>query len=59
MFYELDNKDNEIFNKVSELTYTDYYINDNKINIQNMISMIEDLIYIIEDLQEKLKEHDE
>ena len=53
MYYKLDNKDIEMILKISEITTTDFGVEDNFIPVDNLMSLLEELLIHYENLEEK------
>ena len=53
MYYKLDNKDIEMILKISEITTTDFGVEDNFIPVDNLMSLLEELLIHYESLEEK------
>lgn len=53
MYYKLDNKDIEMILKISEITTTDFGVEDNFIPVDNIMSLLEELLIHYESLEEK------
>ena len=57
MKYKLNEKDLQIINKVSSITFTDYQIdNQDYIEADNLVSAIIDLLYEVDYLKEKIED---
>lgn len=54
MYYKLNNGDMKVYNQVVEHTCTDYDLTGNFLPVENMFSMVEDLLNEIHNLEEKL-----
>lgn len=64
MYYKLDEKDKEIIEKASDLTFEDYEMEGNFINVEKLMICIENLINEIdlqveayEDLKQELEDN--
>ncbi|MBE6156953.1 MAG: hypothetical protein E7161_04355 [Firmicutes bacterium] len=53
MYLKLDNKELEKLKRASDITSTDYELLGNLMPAKNMMSVIEDLLYEIDRLEEK------
>ena len=53
IYYELDEEDKKILEKVQKITVTDYEEKGEYIPVENFICIIEDLLMEIDSLQEK------
>ena len=53
MFYKLDNKEMKLIDKASEISCTDYDLTGNFIPVENMMSIIEDLLLELDAMQER------
>ena len=56
MFYKMDEDDEKIYKRVKEITLTDYEKKGDFIDIENIWSMIEDLICEIDHKEEELND---
>lgn len=56
MRYKLPENELKIINKASDITITDYEVKNGKISINNLISIIEDLLDEIDRREEKIEE---
>lgn len=56
MYYKLSDKELELILKIGEITLTNYQIESGYIPSDNFISLLEDLYYEYESLQEKYKQ---
>lgn len=59
MYYKLNENEYQRIQKVSDLTNTDYELNGNFIPVENLMSVIEDLVYELNNLEEKYKDLEE
>lgn len=55
MRYKLPENELKIINKASDITITDYEVKNGKISINNLISIIEDLLDEIDRREEKIE----
>ena len=56
MYYKLDEKEQEYIKQAQEHTCTDYDVEGDFISVDAMMSCIEDLLYEIDYLQEKIED---
>lgn len=58
MYIRIDDLGEELYKKVKEITFTNYAIDEDRtlISIENLIGMIEDLVYSYEHKQEELED---
>lgn len=59
MYYKLNENEYQRIQKVSNLTNTDYELNGSFIPVENLMSVIEDLVYELNNLEEKYKDLEE
>ena len=59
MYYKLNENEYQRIQKVSNLTNTDYELNGNFIPVENLMSVIEDLVYELNNLEKKYKDLEE
>ena len=59
MYYKLNENEYQRIQRVSDLTNTDYELNGNFIPVENLLSVIEDLVYELNNLEEKYKDLEE
>ena len=59
MYYKLNETEYQRIQKISDLTNTDYELNGNFIPVENLLSVIEDLVYELNNLEEKYKDLEE
>ena len=56
IYYELDEKEKRVIDRASDLTFTDYQLRGNDIEIETFITIIEDLICEVEHQKEKYED---
>lgn len=56
IYYELNEKEKKIIDRASDLTFTDYELKGNDIEIETFISIIEDLICEVDKKQEEYEQ---
>lgn len=59
MYYKLNESEYQRIQTVSNLTNTDYELNGSFIPVENLMSVIEDLVYELNNLEEKYKDLEE
>lgn len=59
MYYKLENDDFRTITRASSITCTDYELLGNFIPVENMLSIIDDLITEIERLEERYKDFEQ
>lgn len=59
MYYKLNESEYQRIQTVSNLTNTDYELNGNFIPVESLLSIIEDLVYELNNLEEKYNDLEE
>jgi hypothetical protein len=59
MYYKLNSDEYELLNRIQNKTLSSYDIKEDLIPVENLISVIEDLVYELNNLEERYKDLEE
>ena len=57
--YQMNEQEKELIEKVSDITNTDYEVNQDSIEVEHIMSALDDLFRELENLKEAFKEYKE